>query len=245
VAWANSIASLPEYEDHTAVLLTHAYLLGNNNRYSGSRVGSDSDGSELWTGLVRHHGNFEMTFNGHFGGDGAGYLASNALEGNRVHQMFYNAQFEAAGGNGWFRIVEFLKDGKTVRVRTYSSLLDIVRTHSDFQFEFEISQIELPPVLVGDYNLDGSVDAADYSVWRDSVGSTENFAADGNGDGAVDEADYELWRQNFGQTAADLGAGQSTQSVPEPLFLHLFLTLCALAATRRFRIMRAASISVL
>jgi len=240
VAWANGIASLPEYQDHTAVLLTHAYLLGNNNRYSGSRVAADADGQELWQNLVRQHGNFEMTFNGHFGGDGAGYLASTALEGNRVHQMFLNTQFETMGGDGWFRIVEFLKDGKTVRVRTYSTLLDIARTHADFQFEFDISQIELPPVLAGDYNDDGAVDAADYGIWRDSLGSMEQLAADGDGDGTVNVGDYEIWRENFGRMLEDLGAGQSSSGVPEPACIHFFVTFTGLAAVRRYRILTAA-----
>jgi hypothetical protein len=96
----------------------------------------------------------------------------------------------------------------------------------------------VPPVLVGDYNLDGIVDAGDYNIWRDAFGSTEQLAADGNRDGTVDTADYELWRQNFGRTLDDLGAGQSTSTVPEPAIFHTVLTLVALAALRRFRIMR-------
>ena len=111
-------------------------------------------GRRRWTRAVARissgsTSNFEMTFNGHFGGDGAGYLASTANDGNMVHQMFLNTQFETHGGDGWMRIVEFLDDGKTVRVRTYSTLHDITRLHPDFQFEFEISQIELPPKLLG------------------------------------------------------------------------------------------------
>ncbi len=30
----------------------------------------------------------------------------------------------------------------------------------------------VPAVLDGDYNLDGTVDAADYTVWRDGLGTT-------------------------------------------------------------------------
>jgi hypothetical protein len=232
VAWANTIAAKPEYEDHTAVLLTHAYLLGNNNRYSGSRVAADADGQELWNNLVRNHENFEMTTNGHFGGDGAGYLKSTGVEGNAVHQMFLNTQFEGMGGDGWFRIVEFLDDGKTVRVRTYSALHDLERTNPDFMFEFEISQIEVPQILAGDYNVDGVVDARDYVVWRDSLGSTSELGADGDGDGTVNQGDFEVWRQNFGATQGGPGSGQ-TSAVPEPAGVALVLMFGALAVIRK------------
>ncbi|CAD7694828.1 unnamed protein product [Ostreobium quekettii] len=55
--------------------------------------------------------------------------------------------------------------------------------------------------LAGDYNGDGSVDAADYTVWRDTMGSTTMLEADGDGSGTVDLADYDFWRTNYGATA--------------------------------------------
>jgi Metallo-peptidase family M12B Reprolysin-like len=68
--------------------------------------------------------------------------------------------------------------------------------------------------ILGDYNRDGVVDAADYGVWRNTNGSTGALAADGNGNGRIDEGDYTVWRSNFGRTG---GAGQEFSSaVPEP-----------------------------
>ena len=61
---------------------------------------------------------------------------------------------------------------------------------------------DLRVALVGDYNFDGAVDAADYVVWRKTEGSTTDLRADGNGDGRVDQADHELLKSNFGQSAA-------------------------------------------
>ena len=53
---------------------------------------------------------------------------------------------------------------------------------------------DLRVTLAGDYNRDGTVDAADYPVWRNPLGSTTDLAADGNENGIVDEADYEVWK---------------------------------------------------
>ena len=49
---------------------------------------------------------------------------------------------------------------------------------------------------VGDFNRDGSVDAADYTIWRNTNGSTTDFRADANRDGRVDQQDYDLWKSS-------------------------------------------------
>jgi hypothetical protein len=75
--------------------------------------------------------------------------------------------------------------------------------------------------LAGDYNNNGIVDAADYTVWRDSLGSTTNLVADGDGNHVVDAADYNLWKSNFGSHSGS-GAG-ATAAVPEPTALWMLL----------------------
>ena len=71
------------------------------------------------------------------------------------------------------------------------------------------------PQLTADYNHNGIVDAADYTVWRNTLGTTANLAADGNGSGAIDSGDYTIWKSNFGRTGSG-GAG-SGAAVPEPV----------------------------
>jgi RHS repeat-associated protein len=74
------------------------------------------------------------------------------------------------------------------------------------QYRLEVST---SPFLPGDYNLDGSVDAADYVVWRKTVGNTvANYSgADGDGNGIVGQGDFAVWRANFGETLAPSGPG--------------------------------------
>ncbi|MBC7856563.1 MAG: hypothetical protein IAF94_24300 [Pirellulaceae bacterium] len=54
--------------------------------------------------------------------------------------------------------------------------------------------------ITGDYNRDGFVDAADYTIWADQFGQTgPAVASDGNNDGVVDAADYTIWADHFGE----------------------------------------------
>lgn len=78
------------------------------------------------------------------------------------------------------------------------------------------------PSLPSDYNSDGTVDAADYVLWRKTLGQTgAGLAADGNGNGEIDPGDYTLWRANFGRTG---GSGTFTYvTVPESTTLAMLV----------------------
>ncbi|MGD9635307.1 MAG: PEP-CTERM sorting domain-containing protein, partial [Pirellulales bacterium] len=54
----------------------------------------------------------------------------------------------------------------------------------------------------GDYNNDGAVNAADYTVWRDHLGQTFQLTNEGTGvtAGMVTSEDYDFWKANFGMT---------------------------------------------
>jgi len=54
----------------------------------------------------------------------------------------------------------------------------------------------------GDYSDNGTVDAADYTVWRDKLGTSETLPNDPIG-GTIGDDQYDQWKNAFGQTSAD------------------------------------------
>ena len=68
--------------------------------------------------------------------------------------------------------------------KTYSPYLNQWDTSPDTFYD-----IQLSPIMPGDFNNDQVVDAADYVVWRDGLGSTYS------------KADYDGWKAHFGETA--------------------------------------------
>ncbi|MCA9239496.1 MAG: hypothetical protein KDA37_04825, partial [Planctomycetales bacterium] len=91
--------------------------------------------------------------------------------------------------------------------------------------------------LTGDYNGDGSVDAADYTVWRDSLGQTvvAGQFADGNADGMVNQADYVVWSNAYGTSLAVSQGLRPLHSTPEPASALLLIGLAALGLAQRGR----------
>lgn len=74
-------------------------------------------------------------------------------------------------------------------------------------------------VLAGDFNSDGMVDAADYVVWRDGLGTI--YTLD----------DYDVWRSHFGQSVGT--AALAPAAVPEPASCFSLLLVSSLAVAYR------------
>lgn len=84
----------------------------------------------------------------------------------------------------------------------------------------------------GDFDQDGDVDAADYTVWRDNAFQFSTVA-DANSDGFVDQLDYQLWKQ-FYTGSLDHIPGTAQAGVPEPATIaSLMLALVCRGVTRR------------
>jgi hypothetical protein len=69
--------------------------------------------------------------------------------------------------------------------------------------------------LLGDYNGDGIIDAADYTVWRDTLAGGGTPLLNDPTPGVVDQSDYTYWVNHFGATGSGEGARVSS-AVPEP-----------------------------
>lgn len=125
-------------------------------------------------------------------------VVSTALLSGMFDNISSGARLDTVGGEGSF-LVSYDSNANAVVLKNY-----------------------LAAGLLGDFNSDGVVDAADYVVWRDSLGVTglaPFSGADATGDGLVTVADYLEWRNNFGMSSA----GFPSTSVPEPLTLLLLL----------------------
>jgi T5SS/PEP-CTERM-associated repeat protein len=77
-----------------------------------------------------------------------------------------------------------------------------------------------------DFDNNGTVNAADLTVWRNAFGTNANGDADNDGDS--DGNDFLIWQRSLGQS----GASGATAAVPEPSAL-LLSALAALAIGRR------------
>lgn len=85
--------------------------------------------------------------------------------------------------------------------------------------------------LPGDYNDDGLVDAADYTVWRDSLENGASLINETASPAVVDQLDYDAWKASFGEG----GNATSAFAIPEPgaiVWVQLVLCLAQLRIAR-------------
>jgi GH35 family endo-1,4-beta-xylanase len=99
-------------------------------------------------------------------------------------------------------------------VGVYKGTMSLIKGTSQYSVNINVG--------AGDYNFDGVVNAADYTIWRDTLGSTTDLRADGNHDSVVDGGDYDTWLSKFGTVYVAGGSGaDSTAAAPEPSALRL------------------------
>lgn len=147
---------------------------------------------------------------------------------------------DAAGGD-WResnvssnRIAELKQGGETAFAVSGATSFDLgdlfdVGGTQDLVFQYLVAGESQPiPGLViyetiasgipGDYNNDGAVDAADFTVWRDSLNAPPGALPNDNTGGPIGVPQYEVWRASFGTTPPPPGS-----AIPEPAAVLLLL----------------------
>ncbi len=138
--WAKKLAQSDRHKDSRVIFMTHAYMRQKNDGVlldkHGYLLQPGNTGAAIWEKLIRSTPNIRMVLCGHIADgngkfeDNVGYRVDKNDAGKDVTQMMFNVQtlgggWEGNGGDGWLRILEFLPDGKTIKVRTYSPLFGI------------------------------------------------------------------------------------------------------------------------
>lgn len=147
--WAKELVASPTYASYRVFFLTHSYL-----RWDGSVIESENYklspanyGKAIWEKLLYPSSNIRMLICGHYCviddfRHNVGRRTDLNQAGKSVFQMMFNAQtadgqWSGNGGDGWLRILEFMPDGKTLRVKTYSPLFGISPTTARFAWRTE------------------------------------------------------------------------------------------------------------
>lgn len=139
------------------------------------------------------------------------------IDGAPIAGLALNQRYTVGQRTGSFAAT--LGDGSTI---DWESLRPVGSVNISFDALFTVT-----PILPGDYNGDAVVNLADYTVWRDHLGSTVSLPGDLT-PGSVTAADYEVWKTHFGQVFPP-AALANTNQVPEPSTWMLLLAAIALA----------------
>lgn len=172
-------------------------------------------------------------------------LQDQGIDGNTVNDGF---GWEEAGGSSASAVAEaFLTgpvgDDATVGASSQYAFLGALfdggsAVTDDLTFSYQVNGslvagnviagvVSAPMGVDGDYNNDGVVDAADYTVWRDNLNQSVTLPNDPT-PGSVTQADYSVWANNFGQ----MSSAQSV-AIPEPCSFALLALAITAAAARQ------------
>lgn len=104
---------------------------------------------------------------------------------------------------------------------------------------FRLAAAAVPAGVPGDYNGNGVVDAADYVIWRDHLGTSFQLTNEvaGTTPGTVTQEDHTAWRARFGNiSGSGTGSSLGSAAVPEPsAFVASLVLVLAALITRNHR----------
>jgi GH18 family chitinase len=223
--------SLPEYAVDAVNAWTEAPGSHNDRPYVFGTWGNNAPEEMLGVG---------MPFYGRSISGGGAYTYSELYSGGTTSDGNY---YSYSGQTVWTldaelaaQRVQFAHDRGLQNIIIWELAQDLAPTNTDslLRAAFLMKQ-SLEPVLYGDYNNNGIVDAADYAVWRDAIEAGVTSLMNDPTSG-VDESDYTYWRDHFGETLGGGGGASAAQVVPEPSALcSVLAALIALTAVGRRR----------
>ena len=132
--WAKELVAKKEYQNHKVILLTHTFITKDATRREKEnyKISPANYGKAIWEKLVYPSANIRLVICGHECAivdyeKQSSFRMDKNQAGKDVAQMMFNAQtadgkWNGNGGDCWLRILEFLPDGKTIKVRTFSPL---------------------------------------------------------------------------------------------------------------------------
>jgi hypothetical protein len=136
LSWARGV--IAERRPQRTILVTHGYLAQDGSRYDFDAKGTSqsasprsyaipgiTDGEIVWRELVQHEDSIRLVLCGHSIGSGGAYLPCRNLHGSVCHQVHANYQMQVRparghGSGGFLLLLQFMSDGRTVALRTYS-----------------------------------------------------------------------------------------------------------------------------
>ncbi|QEG36096.1 PEP-CTERM sorting domain-containing protein [Bythopirellula goksoeyrii] len=177
----------------------------------------DADGLEIYGDLSLSATSQTLI---ELGGEGHGRLTVGSATLGGVLEVLLGAGFSTIDGEQ-FELIGLVDGAGGVLDGAFDSVLLPVLDFGSLSLTADSSRVllEFAAALGGDFNVDGTVNAADYTVWRDNLG------------GLYTQSDYMVWRNNFGATSASLPAG--SPAVPEPYSVALLGLGCLLALASR------------
>jgi hypothetical protein len=196
---------------------------------------------------IRNTSPFTVAIDGYTVASAGASLNSNPALWTSLQDSFGNTWTEANLSDT--RVSELQSSGMTTLTMNGGTTFDLGNLFKtsgakDLVFQFVLSGNSTPSTgvvvyeaapniagVAGDYNKSGTVDAADYTVWRDHLGQSFQLENEGGiSPGAVDAADYTFWKSRFGATTGSGGGSLVAAAVPEPTASGLTLVAATVAA---------------
>lgn len=143
IDWAKKVTEKEKYRNHKVILLTHSFLDYKGERFvkEDYKVTPANYAEAVWQKLVYPSKNICLVVCGHECNitdykSSVSFRSDKNASGKSIPQMMFNAQtadgqWFGNGGDCWLRIMEFLPDGKTIKIKTFSPLFALSPLSAD------------------------------------------------------------------------------------------------------------------